>query len=246
MESTIVIQPYGGLCNRLRFIFSFLKKLKKDNQETKINLVIFWEKNNDCNGFYLDYFKKIQNVKFMDKNDNNLIINIKSGGTLEELKKSNYLFNNLIKLKGYMIEKIMKIIHKLENRYIAVHIRRTDFNNHLFEINKLNEKISDQDFIDFLKKYEKYNIYIATDNKETQNYFLNKFKSRIKYINLINDKSNDLRKTTLENAIIDLFVCACCNIFKGTYYSSYTSFIYMLRKNINNFNDPLNSIKIFK
>ncbi len=239
-----VIQPIGGLCNRLRFLFSYIKKLKDDKKYGKITVYVLWEADNHCNGIYTDYFKCIKNINFTNKNDF-LKIDIISGSILPEYKHINFLSNNLLYLKGFMYHRIVNIIHKLENKYIAIHVRRTDFDNRLND-KKLEKRTSDQDFIRFLNKYKNHNIYIATDNLETQKLFLEKFEKRIKYIKLINNNSDSLRKTSLEQAIIDLFVCACSNVFKGTYYSSFTSFICFLRNNIVEFGNPLESIRIFK
>jgi len=67
---------------------------------------------------------------------------------------------------------IIKIIKDLNNKYVSIHIRRTDLTNHLKHINKLHLYTKDNDFITFLNKNTEYNIYLATDNTETQNKFL--------------------------------------------------------------------------
>ena len=37
MDKFIVIKPSAGLCNRLRFLFSFIYKIKKENIKKKIS-----------------------------------------------------------------------------------------------------------------------------------------------------------------------------------------------------------------
>ena len=51
------------------------------------------------------------------------------------------------------------------------------------------------------------NLYIATDNRTTQQLFFNKYKDRIKVIKLITN-NNKARQTSLKTAIIDLYMCA--------------------------------------
>ena len=81
---------------------------------------------------------------------------------------------------------IIKIIKDLNNKYVSIHIRRTDLTNHLKHINKLHLYTKDNDFITFLNKNTEYNIYLATDNTETH---------------LLYD-------------ILDIFVCYLYNKFK--------------------------------
>ena len=66
--------------------------------------------------------------------------------------------------------------------YISVHIRRTD---HINSAKINNRYTSDEDFINFIDKnldfYLDKNIYIATDNITTYNYFEEKYKNRVKF-----------------------------------------------------------------
>lgn len=107
----------------------------------------------------------------------------------------------------------------------------------------------DEEYIDFLNKNKDYNIYIATDNIHTQNKFLKLYPKRIKYIKKISD-SKSQRKTNLEDALTDIFICSFSNKFKGTYYSSFSEFIELMRRhnNITNDNevDPLSHIEKYK
>ena len=63
----IVIKPMGGLCNRLRFIFSFIKKLIDEKKLEETELYIIWRKNDACNGYLKNYIKPIKNVYFATK-----------------------------------------------------------------------------------------------------------------------------------------------------------------------------------
>ena len=96
-------------------------------------------------------------------------------------------------------------------------------------MNKLHLYTKDEDFITFLNKNNEYNIYLATDNTETQNKFLKLYPKRLKYIKKINDTTSH-RNTDLQDALTDMFVCALSNKFEGTYYSSFSQFIELIRK----------------
>ena len=125
------------------------------------------------------------------------------------------IYDKLI-LKPYLKDEIKKRMNILENDYISVHIRRTD---HL----KAIEISTDEIFIDFLDNFEDKNIYIATDNKKTYDIFKKRYNERIK-INY-HEESESLRKTSLKDAIIDMYMCINSNNFMGSYYSSFSEFI---------------------
>jgi len=63
----IFIQPNGGLCNRLRFICSYLKELMETKKYENTNIYIVWVVNEACNGKLEDYIQQIPNVYFIKK-----------------------------------------------------------------------------------------------------------------------------------------------------------------------------------
>ena len=72
---------------------------------------------------------------------------------------------------------------------------------------------------------------------------LNRYLSHLRRDIEKNNNIENHRKTDLQDALLDIFVCALSNKFKGTYYSSFSQFIELIRRdnNIkNNFhNNPL-------
>ena len=223
----INLQPIGGLCNRLRVLLSY--KYKYPNK--KIN--VYWIVKPTCPGFFLDYFEPIENVEFFHSIPTNVKIlpEFKTCSScyniLSSKKKED--FSNLVFNQGLQ-DKINKIIKdNFNDKYISCHIRRTD---HIKAFGKGTKTTVDDDFINFLKNNEG-NIYIATDNLDTQKIFYEKFKERIPYIKFI-EKSDKLRQTSIEDSIIDLYICASSNKFMGTYWSSYSNFISKLKYCIDN------------
>lgn len=262
----IIIHSRCGLCNRLRFMLQFFKILKKKNQLYKKKIYVIWPIDEMCNGFYLKYFQNIHDNIVFVKNEKG-IENYMKAKKIKKIKQindinhrfimnrenGNFLKYNFFKINDRLYHKIKKIINKMDNKFIAVHIRRTDLDKHLNgpRKNLLKNRTSDKDFFLFIKKkkYKDYHLYVATDNYETQELFLSKFKDRIKYIKMINNVK-DRRKTKLEDAIIDLFICSCSYKFKGTFFSSFSDFIYLMRKHISDNIDekkinPLRSLDIF-
>jgi len=212
-----VLKARYGLCNRLRAIFTHYM-FAKDNNKL---LIVIWQPDTPvCPGFFLDYFKPIKGIRFIKNNEQNLTIDYEGTAPHALYKTKNYRYKDL-ELLPYLYNKVKKNAHSLGKDYIAVHIRRTDFKN-------VDWKESDKTFIAFLNKHEKKNIYIATDNRDTQDYFMNLYPNRIKCMILITP-SNSKRQTTLESAIIDMFTCIYAYKFMGTPGSSFSSTIENIR-----------------
>lgn len=235
-KNTIIIKPKFGLCNRLRFMFSYIQKLKAENKFNNTKLIINWPKDKECPYFYLDCLVKIPNVTFIRSNKINKKINFSSGEYVKGYKGKNIINNILFSPRISILNEIKNIINILKNNYISVHIRRTD---HVGLAKKNNQYTDDNKFISFLKKNKSYNIFLATDSLFTQKKFKKIFNHRIKYIKWINDKNSAKRKTTFKETIIDLFVCAFAKKFMPSGYSSYSEFIKLIRTE-NNLEDNIN------
>lgn len=225
-----IIRPTSGLCNRLRVVLSYYEKMIKTTNET---MVVVWQPNNHCPGFFTDYFEKIPNVHF-NKNcwDANFKKIVKG--------KWKYTHNGCYEAPGYkpdyshlkLLPHMKKIINNkmnvLNNNYIAVHIRRTD---HAKWIKTKGKYEDDNLFLKFIDEniHENQNIYVATDCLKTYAKFKDKYKDKIKFeFHKIENRWPTV--TSLKDAIIDLFMCVNANNFRGTYYSSFSSAIQSTRK----------------
>jgi len=213
----ITIIPKGGLCNCLRVVFSWYQYAILQNLE----LNVIWKKTNECPGFFIDYFEPIPNVHFNKSVEKNVKINY-SGGQRHPSHKPLY---SKLKLKPYLFNIILNKLNILNKKYISVHIRRTD---HIRLAKKVKNYTCDKMFFNFIDKTDN-NIYIATDNKHTYNQFKLKYSNRIKfdYHKTIN---KCLRKTSLQDAIIDIYMCVYSDNFKGSSFSSFSDLIIKLRK----------------
>lgn len=129
-------------------------------------------------------------------------------------------------LLPHMKERINENIKVLDNNYIAIHVRRTD---HAKAYKNKKPLTGDVEFMNFIDNKKECNLYIATDNADTFNKFKSKYSDRIKLQpNTFN--KNKLRQTTLKDAIIDLFMCSFAKDFKGSYWSSFSDQIKMIRE----------------
>jgi hypothetical protein len=217
----IVIEPGGGLCNYLRVVFSYYALAL----EKKEPLVVIWYKTNVCPGYFLDYFKPLENVTFDYNNNKNYKINYSGCMILKDYLPKYDKLELLPQLKDIIMNKCKL----LENNYIAVHIRRTD---HSVLAKKNNCYSEDIDFINFINRESvntNTNLYIATDNKATFHSFKNKYKNLVKFEY---HNTNEIleRHTTLKDAIIDLYMCVYSNTFMGSGWSSFTDLIHELRQ----------------
>ena len=217
----IVIKTIAGLSNRLRAMFSYLLFARKNNKRLKVA----WSVGVDCNGRFQDYFYVPNDVIMATRHFGNIDYN--GCFDIHPDFRGIYIYNDL-KLLPHMEQKINEKRQQL-GKYIAVHIRRTDFINLAKQQNLYTE---DQAFIEFINKYPEYNLYIATDNLETQQYFYNLYKDRIKLIKHI-VPSTKLRQTSLEDSIIDLYLCIHSDKFMSSPYSSYSDTILSIRQNTN-------------
>ena len=214
----IIIKPTGGLCNRLRVVISYYEDAKKKNEK----LIIVWRQDINCNGNYTDYFAPLPNVDFVYDEYKN---KVDYCGYSALYRVTNYQY---LKLLPHMIDKINEKKKLLENNYIAIHVRRTD---HIEVAKKRGRYTSDEDFFTFIDKHKqntKY-LYIATDNKDTYDMFQKKYSEMIVFP--YHDELPGKRKTSLHDAIIDLYMCICSKHFQFSGQSSFSDVILQIRKN---------------
>ena len=221
----IVVYPIGGLCNKLRVTLSFHEFAVKKNKE----LHVIWDVTNACNGFFLDYFHPIQGITFLRNIDEHKTIHYKGHQWHPDFHpyQHNYKnkFYNKLKLLPHVQKQVTDRANALGHEYIAVHIRRTD---HAELARKNNLYTTDETFQEFIDSHES-NLYLATDNRETQESYLKQYSDRIKSIELINPDRNDSRNTSLESAIVDLYMCVNSYEFLGSGYSAFSGTIKVLR-----------------
>ena len=225
------VETIYGLCNRLQTIIGFYTYCGGK----KLNIV--WKKNKECPGNFEDYFHPVLNVNFLKEKTtqnagrfykfNKLRYNVDNN--FEELVLKNY---TLIQPKIY----IKEIIEKMKvGSMIGLHIRRTDFLPYIkkYYPRKVQE-LDDNYFLKIIREILVSNpnqqFYLATDNSYTQKLFFRLFPKNIKFYKIIKE-SKEIRKTSLEDSVIDLFSLVNTKEFYGTKESSFSDFVEKIRLN---------------
>jgi hypothetical protein len=128
-------------------------------------------------------------------------------------------------------------INKLLNdNYIACHIRKTDALQHPLYLKNTKD---DNDYINFINSFNtSYNIYIATDCRDTQKKFIDMYKDRMVYKKINNNNyNNSIRQTSVQDAIVDIYVCANAKYFMKS-FGSFSDMIIRIRE--------LNNLETYK
>ncbi len=218
----------NGLCDRLRFIFSYLYKFKDEK------LIVCWKINKKCNGHFLDLFQPIENLEFTENESN---LDVQGWEPYEKLgffKEGPSIKINIYKnleLLPEIKEKVFELKQKM-GKYIALHVRRTD------KSLRINNLTADEDFIEFAKN-TKHNIFLATDCYYVQNKFKKIFEDRLFYFEKIKQpwsykiedcptyesECPDFRPISLKSTAVDLFTCIYSYKFMGTNFSGMSDFI---------------------
>ena len=72
----ITIKPRGGLCNKLRVVFSY-EYARKNN----LKLNVIWLKDKACPGYFLYYFEPIPHVNFTTHFNKSVKLEYEGSGT---------------------------------------------------------------------------------------------------------------------------------------------------------------------
>ena len=222
-EPYITVVANAGLCNKLNVLLSYLYKANKEGKKLKI----IWTVYDQCPDKFNNLFKDIDNVIIEYYNDELMKESISDYNTTrkynDDFISSNYF--RLLRPIPIIQNEINNIKNLLNNTYIACHIRRTDSLNHSWYKNYI---IHDDKFIKFINSYpSNLKIYIATDCKDTQQKFINIYGDRMVYKKI--EDNNNLRQTSLQDAVKDIYVCADATYFKRS-FGSFSDTIEELRK----------------
>ena len=200
-EKDIRLYSHSGLCNRLRLISNY----KHMSEETEKKIKMYWVKSKPCMEKFSNLFEPIDNVLF----------------------KNHLIFRPTQNIQ----KKIDEVKSNIGGSYISCHIRRTD-------IATIQRKYKvaphlNSFFDKFIDLHPRHKMFLATDSETTQRRFKNKFKDKIYTHSFIGGDGSSRwpnRTTSIQDAVVDLFVCIGSVDFLGTNCSSFSGFIRNYRR----------------
>lgn len=198
----------------------------------KAKLVVVWTPDEACNGFFLDYFEGIQGVEFL-KEYSGKADYYGQKKSQDICKHYGEVFNHEIyaelRPRKKIQQKIWEFVEKNKVGFrVGIHVRRTDLTNRIQGFLERGIISQDTEFFKYLARNSPSgDFYLATDNRDTQNEYRRRYPSLLVYKNI--KKSSRLRKTTLEDAIIDVYILSYCKGIMGTRSSSYSELARSLR-----------------
>ncbi len=250
------ICTYGGLCNRLRVIFSYVYMIRNSDDQGHSNpIIVFWPKEPACNGKFTSFWKVVPNCTFVEditfqemrkwfiqhqKRKTNWQTMVYTNkyhpwfqGNQTPLYTSDWIYSNL-ELLPEIQQRVQGALRQIRMsdpaKFIAIHVRRTDKEGRK---GKRRTAIIESIFkgqIEILDSYsaDEYKIYLAADNRNAQEWFFDRYDLRIRFANLIKP-SNNKRKTPLEDAVLDLYICIHAVVFIANKGSTFSKFIEVMR-----------------
>lgn len=238
--SSLLIKCPDGFANQLRLALAANYLLSIGEIRTATQQ---WIVNNHNIVDYDKYFRRMDHLSFRQINEAEFISTTsfcslvsKYGCPKKILRKS---YNNL-----FLLDSINLLINKFENKInndvIGVHLRTGCKTALLRKDARRAGPISHESIIQFLKDTNK-KIYLATDNEETQNKFIDIFKKRIIAFQKIvggkenfygeYDSSKVVRNGTDLHVVVDFIILQKCKYFIGSNESSFSIMINWLRNN---------------
>jgi hypothetical protein len=208
---------------------------------------IKWIPARACNGQFLEIFKLLPNSKFV-KDDNEVPKGIKrySGQHSVPNVYSKILKVNIItpevecEIFGLLRfnDEIKKICHEFINKYfnknntIGLHVRRTD---HIGLAKGKGNYTNDNYFFKVIDNEIKTDsgvvFFLSTDNRNTQEMYLNKYPKNVVVYKKIEKLENSFRHTSLFDTGIDMSLLTYCKRVEGSFHSSFSRIAVMLNLN---------------
>jgi len=225
-ENVLRLYSHSGLANRLRLFSTYREEAQKYDKKIEMH----WMLQRACWTPYDELFLPVQGIEFIykkqsknskrDRPENSAI----SLCEIDHKKLCNFYLD--IKPREEILQEVESLISSMKRPFCACHIRRTDINRIQSKYGK--SAPSNQSFFDFIEKSGCKNVFIATDNKQTQQEFLKVLGDRmITYDTIAKNGSSryPIRTTSVRHAVIDMFTCIFSDNFMGTTCSSFTGFI---------------------
>lgn len=124
------------------------------------------------------------------------------------------------------VDEIANMINRtltgFKKNMIGIHIRRTD---HIISIQNSPIYLYENKILDYIKKNDNFGIFLATDDPEIENYFIEKYPGIVITYKKIFGRDT---KEGISDAVVDLFLLSKTNKIYGSYWSSYSGIASLL------------------
>jgi hypothetical protein len=214
----VILHAIGGLCNRLQAILSF--------RAVHGEVQVLWRRDPPVsNAHFLEVFVPIPGVEFVSCN----AFDVEAFHVHKQAPEDWIRQYARLKPLPRLLDEIYEYGSAMHRCYAAMHIRRTDHTP--LVIRDKQPVTSDIEFIRWAERQE-IPVYLATDNGQTQRRMQEAIPDVVfralpgSSMAAIHDTH---RNGTLSDAVVDLFVCAGAERFKGTHYSSFSETIERMR-----------------
>jgi hypothetical protein len=208
--------PIGGLCNRLRVIGSYLSVARSLNK----TLTVWWNTTVDCPARFSDLFctppTDLIMVEDKDRPRDVEKTCIVYPDSTEDTWSSIAI--EVLRPLPAIQARIDAILARLGPEFSAVHIRRTDHNARYDE---------DAVYVAFAAAAANP-CFCAADNPRSVVTLKRALGDRLVYGGSF--RVTGIRMTGLADALVDLWVSSHATRFRGTYYSSFSDWIEMMRR----------------
>jgi GDP-fucose protein O-fucosyltransferase len=219
----VIIKPEGGLANRLRVILSRLEP----------GLKVVWDPYDPiiAGERFTDVFEPLADVEFVDDGP----FDLETCDAVDQFKRWWLDRYDLLHPVKHVALRIEEVCARLGDSFAAMHIRRTDVPTPGSRHSWCEEFTEDAAFISWAKTFTQEKIFLATDNRTTQLEMRSTLGPRLVWAEDITsnkikwDQSRE-RATSLGAAVVDAWVAARSYAFMGTYGTSFSYLIHVLRE----------------
>lgn len=215
--------PIGGLCNRLRTIVSHLEWCQQNGGEV---LHVYWVPHVACAVRFSELFVTdglsaagivLYEGMLPRPGVADVIQTCSVRAGVEESVWARRAASLLRPLPAIQT-RIDAHLRRLGPEFTALHIRRTDHNENYDQ---------DVQYAAFAVAHGSNPVYAAADNPRSLATLKRELGNRLHYNGRFG--MSGIRYTAVTDAVVDLWVCAHSTQFRGTFYSSFSDWIEMMR-----------------